>query len=709
VPPQTSAPAGERLDSWKEISAYLKRDPRTLQRWEKTEGLPVHRHVHDSQVSVYAYPWELDAWLAGRKPTSPAETPSRSGSRSRLFWAVGLTAIVLLGSAAYYKRTLAMRAAAVERTMLRDPRTTGASAPSRDGRAIVVPAKDPTPKQEQTVAEPEAVTERSVLQDPTMWGAGAPSWDGRVVFYPTKDRDNKVGIVRYDVAAKGSQVVKVLNPPNYVEGIGSSPDGTQVTYELGRLPAPPEIHLLDTRTSTDRVLVSDPQTFVGGAPAWSRDGRHVAVMLYGKGGARLQMIDVADGSSIVLYRGPNLIGPFAFSPDDRFIAFEENFDIRLLPLSGGKLVDVAVGPSREKFAGWAPDRRLLFLSDRSGTNDLYGMTLQNGKPVGEPQLIRHDMNVIPLGTTRKGAFYFTRDSMTFDIYTAELDASSHVEPGHVLLPETRFVGQNEDPEYSPDGKLLAYVSGPRTSKRSIRIRTLSTGQEREFPALLHDVTGVRWYPDEKALLLNGISGQAGFGGYRMDITEERHIDLTRVFDGLARNPMFSPDGKFLYFNLSGKGSLIRLDLASGSTEEVPHPKGEEPTAYALSPNGSQIAYATRMNPRTNRLYIASSSGDGARMIQEQAVHDYHGLAWSADAKSLFYVPSIGNMGIYVGSNLVRLSLDTLSEETIRTDRAIQSMSIASDGRHIAWEGDRTAPASEISVLEHLFQSTRLTR
>lgn len=52
---QTSTPAGERLDSWKEISAYLKRDPRTLQRWEKKEGLPVHRHIHESQVSIYAY------------------------------------------------------------------------------------------------------------------------------------------------------------------------------------------------------------------------------------------------------------------------------------------------------------------------------------------------------------------------------------------------------------------------------------------------------------------------------------------------------------------------------------------------------------------------------------------------------------------------------------------------------------------------------
>jgi TolB-like protein/tetratricopeptide (TPR) repeat protein len=56
-----------RLDSWKEIASYLKRGITTVQRWERTEGLPVHRHVHSSQSSVYAYPDQLDAWLSGRR------------------------------------------------------------------------------------------------------------------------------------------------------------------------------------------------------------------------------------------------------------------------------------------------------------------------------------------------------------------------------------------------------------------------------------------------------------------------------------------------------------------------------------------------------------------------------------------------------------------------------------------------------------------
>ncbi len=59
-------PALDRLDSWKEIAAYLKRDVTTVQRWEKREGMPVHRHLHDRMGSVYAFSSELDAWVQSR-------------------------------------------------------------------------------------------------------------------------------------------------------------------------------------------------------------------------------------------------------------------------------------------------------------------------------------------------------------------------------------------------------------------------------------------------------------------------------------------------------------------------------------------------------------------------------------------------------------------------------------------------------------------
>jgi non-specific serine/threonine protein kinase len=55
-------PPPDRLESWKEIAAYLNRSVRTVRRWESGEGLPVHRHMHRSLASIYAYRSELDAW-----------------------------------------------------------------------------------------------------------------------------------------------------------------------------------------------------------------------------------------------------------------------------------------------------------------------------------------------------------------------------------------------------------------------------------------------------------------------------------------------------------------------------------------------------------------------------------------------------------------------------------------------------------------------
>ena len=79
------AGAERRLDSWKEIAAHFNRDVTTVRRWERRERLPVHRHVHASRSSVYAYVHELDGWWSGRAESAhPAAAvalpPDRSAS-----------------------------------------------------------------------------------------------------------------------------------------------------------------------------------------------------------------------------------------------------------------------------------------------------------------------------------------------------------------------------------------------------------------------------------------------------------------------------------------------------------------------------------------------------------------------------------------------------------------------------------------------------
>lgn len=97
--------ASDRLDSWKEIAAYLGREVRTVQGWEKSEGLPVHRHQHSRQGTVYAFRGELDAWREARKPAAetpevpPPEPPARRERPAAYLLAAGGIALLAIASA----------------------------------------------------------------------------------------------------------------------------------------------------------------------------------------------------------------------------------------------------------------------------------------------------------------------------------------------------------------------------------------------------------------------------------------------------------------------------------------------------------------------------------------------------------------------------------------------------------------------------------
>src|SRR5262249_11654887 len=107
VTPQTPLPSDERLESWKEIAAYLKKGVRTVPRWRRPDGLAVGRVGQDRTGVVVAYKAEIDAWWREQSrlesPLPPvAERPARRRPR---WWiaatlvtaAAGIAAIVSIG------------------------------------------------------------------------------------------------------------------------------------------------------------------------------------------------------------------------------------------------------------------------------------------------------------------------------------------------------------------------------------------------------------------------------------------------------------------------------------------------------------------------------------------------------------------------------------------------------------------------------------
>ncbi len=73
-------PDRDRLDSWKEIAVYLRREVRTAQRWEKREGMPIRRHIHEKASSVCAFKHEIDDWLHSRNRAASGRAPKEECS-----------------------------------------------------------------------------------------------------------------------------------------------------------------------------------------------------------------------------------------------------------------------------------------------------------------------------------------------------------------------------------------------------------------------------------------------------------------------------------------------------------------------------------------------------------------------------------------------------------------------------------------------------
>jgi len=87
-----------RLTSWKEIAAHLRREVRTVVRWEKERGLPVHRVPGGRGRSVFAFTDELDRWAAGAD-SEPAAPRSAAGVWKPRWLAAATIAIVAVAAA----------------------------------------------------------------------------------------------------------------------------------------------------------------------------------------------------------------------------------------------------------------------------------------------------------------------------------------------------------------------------------------------------------------------------------------------------------------------------------------------------------------------------------------------------------------------------------------------------------------------------------
>jgi Tol biopolymer transport system component len=443
---------------------------------------------------------------------------------------------------------------------------------------------------------------------------------------------------------------------------------------------------------------------------WTPDSNQVLIFLESEAGQRqIVLVSAADGTTKVVKtfdRPGRFPQTMRFSRDGRFIAFDQpqeknapEHDIFLIPAHGGQEVALVNHPAHDQLLGWPLEGNgILFASDRTGSLDMWFLPVSGGDVQGPPELVRTGIEqIVPLGFTQDGSFYYAQGGSLLDAYVARMDRQT----GKILAPPEKairqFEGVNSWPEYSPDGKSLAYVS---TRSRAFQgalkpniicIRSLETGEEREFTTKFGRLAGTRWSPDGRFLYLAAWDDQ-GMGIYQADTHTGRMIPIVRdERPQRIHSHSVSPDGKNLIYVRSYKVEpkesyrILSRDLTTGEEKELYSSHAENGwLQVALSPDGERLAVINMDKKKTLRL-IPTRGGEPRDLLKYyEDAHSVNCLEWTADGKYIVF-PRMQSEKDNPRFSLWRISADGGEPQELGLGMAnFDNLSVHPDGVHLAF-------------------------
>jgi Tol biopolymer transport system component len=240
----------------------------------------------------------------------------------------------------------------------------------------------------------------------------------------------------------------------------------------------------------------------------------------------------------------------------------------------------------------------------------------------------------------------------FDLYRMRAD-------GARLRRITKGAAFERYPRWSPDGKLIAYVTN-RTKPGNdghyeiYFLRSVGSSLSRVTNDRAVD-DQVSWSPDGKRLAFVSTRGSGRFGIWTMAANGTDPRRLTR--DGAI--PVWSPDGQTIAFVRSGKTDEIWLMDVDGTNQRqltVPPQMNEvyaRDSMPAWSPSGDELAFVRSYRGRTD-IWITRADGSGARRLTKEA-GAFTWPGWSPDGRRIVLVHALSKrQGIHVmnadGSN-----------------------------------------------------------
>jgi Tol biopolymer transport system component len=483
--------------------------------------------------------------------------------------------------------------------------------------------------------------------------------DGRFLVCTGKD-----GAI-YLREVEGGGTRPILGPSTFMRHpLRLSPDGSRIAFILGSRGSAqqqPELQVFRTDGTQVRVFTARE---LGGMPSmpslagWSPDGQSLLLIAgWRDENPKWILVRVADGRVQDLGSADRMSGSLkqvTLSPDGRFIAYTKpggpgymGNGIGVRSLDGSRdFVISATGTNPL----WAPDgKRVFFTSNSRGPTDLWAVSILEGKPTGPVERVREGFDW-PLGMTRDGEIFYKTVIEVRDIYTMDFDSQTGRPAAKAEKITQRYV--NAGSAWSPDGKLLAYVS-LRDGKEpgagepaTLVLRTVATGQERVVtPRIPLDMnlSNPQWFPDNRSLLIQPQWGQQAGQLAKVDVlTGEVQLlpkprRLGNSGNWYGPGATLSPDGRTLYYPARGskpnEGDIIRCDVSGGEEKVLGTLTASRGTAISVSPDGVRLAFWVD----NTLVTMPAAGGEPAAVKTGNAVRWGDINSWSPDGKRIFFV------------------------------------------------------------------------
>lgn len=666
----TDAPAGppaavDRLDSWKEIATYMRRDVKTVQRWEKREGMPIHRHVHDRMGSVYAFRPELDTWAQQRRlsheslsaaPEPVAVLPgvaTRARARRSLWIAGGVAGVLAVTVALLW------------------------------------------PRQET----PDLTTARfrPVTDFPGIEQAAAINRDGKLAAF-LSDRDGtmdvwitQIGTGEFVNLTKGA-ARDIVNPS--IRTVDFTPDSTLVTFWARRLDAS---HQSEISVWAVPVLGGAPRLYLDGIAEfdWTDDGARLVYHTPGPGDPMfVREAGAASTPTQIFSAPPGLHSHFPiWSPDGAFIYFvqgtvPDRMDIWRIRPTGGTPERITNHDAIVTYPVFLSQRTLVYTaSDRDGSGPwLHTVDVEERVPrrlsVGVDRFTSlaassDGRRLVATVSSPKGTLWRVPVG-------GERIATSDARPISLTT------GNGSSPRFG-NGFLL-YVSSKGTSDS---IWKLEGGRVSELwnAADTRVVGGPSIARDGRriAFTVRRLDGRTLLSVANIDGTSARIVPTSLELQGA---PVWAPDGETITVaaRVDGMPRLFNVPLGGGPPARVVSEHALDPV---WSPDGNLIVFSGADIGTTFPLKAATADGQAYRLPE---------MTLTRGARHVAFVPGQRSVLVLRGEvrhkNLWSVDLDTAVERQLTHFEAgfdIRDFDISPDGREIVIE--QVQEYSDIVLLE----------